>query len=159
LKGQMKSYQELLDASGYGSHPREFDDLMTILDTELRLVTPTEEFVASGEWSAVKASRGTRPAPVTAPPTPARYYQLTHDYLVPAVQQWLVRKRQETLRGRAELRLAERAALWNSRPRNPHLPAWWEWADILLFTKKKRWSTPERKMMSAATKYYSIYGF
>jgi serine/threonine protein kinase/formylglycine-generating enzyme required for sulfatase activity len=157
LKGQMKSYQELLDASGYAHQPREFDDLMLILDTELRLVTPTEEFVVSGEWSAVKVPDSTHGAPLVPQPSPARYYQLTHDYLVPAVQQWLMRKQQETFRGRAELRLSERAALWSSRPRNRHLPAWWEWADILLFTKKKRWSAQERKMMSAATVYHSVH--
>jgi hypothetical protein len=38
------------------------------------------------------------------------YYQLTHDYLVPSLREWLTRKQKETRRGRAELRLAERAA-------------------------------------------------
>ncbi len=33
-------------------------------------------------------------------------YQLTHDYLVPPLRQWLFRKQRETRRGRAELRLA-----------------------------------------------------
>jgi hypothetical protein len=34
-----------------------------------------------------------------------------------------MRKQKETRRGRAELRLAERAALWASKPENRHLPA------------------------------------
>ena len=33
-------------------------------------------------------------------------------------------------RGRAELRLAERAALWNAKPENRHLPSVLEWANI-----------------------------
>src|SRR4029077_19435189 len=42
IKGQMRSRQELLEASGYASRPRDFDDLIRILDSELRLITPTE---------------------------------------------------------------------------------------------------------------------
>jgi hypothetical protein len=43
---------------------------------------------------------------------------LTHDYLVPSLRDWLTRKRKETRRGRAELLLADRAAVWNARPEN-----------------------------------------
>jgi serine/threonine protein kinase len=42
IKGQMRSRQELLDASGYANRPRDFDDLIHILDPELRLITPTD---------------------------------------------------------------------------------------------------------------------
>src|SRR5262249_44718267 len=34
-------------------------------------------------------------------PAGARYYQLTHDYLVPSLRDWLTRKQKETRRGRA----------------------------------------------------------
>ena len=42
IKGQMRSSQELLEASGYVNRPSDFGDLMRILDHELRLITPTE---------------------------------------------------------------------------------------------------------------------
>ncbi len=42
IKGQMRSRQELLEASGYANRPRDFDDLIHILDPELRLITPTD---------------------------------------------------------------------------------------------------------------------
>src|SRR4029077_10177028 len=42
IKGRMRSRQELLEASGYANRPRDFDDLIRILDTELRLITPTD---------------------------------------------------------------------------------------------------------------------
>ena len=42
IKGQMRSRQELLEASGYANRPRDFDDLIHILDNELRLITPTD---------------------------------------------------------------------------------------------------------------------
>ena len=38
----MRSYQELLEASGYGDRPKDFDDLIRILDSEIRLITPTD---------------------------------------------------------------------------------------------------------------------
>ena len=42
IKGQMRSEAELRDASGYAGRPRDFDDLVRILDHELRLITPTD---------------------------------------------------------------------------------------------------------------------
>src|SRR5262249_40367374 len=87
-----------------------------------------------------------------------RYYQLTHDYLVPALRDWLTRKQKETRRGRAELRLAERAAQWSSKPENRHLPAWWEWANIRLLTRSKDWTAGQRKMMRKATRYHAVRG-
>jgi serine/threonine protein kinase len=42
IKGHMRSQEELLAASGYTSRPRDFDDLLHILDSELRLITPTD---------------------------------------------------------------------------------------------------------------------
>jgi len=122
IKGQMRSRQELLQASGYANRPRDFDDLLRILDPELRLITPTDPEGSSSEG---------------APSTPTgQHYQLTHDYLVHSLRDWLTRKQRETRRGQAELRLAERAALWNARPENRHLPSVLEWANIRLLTPK-----------------------
>ena len=42
IKGQMRSEAELREASGYAGRPRDFDDLIRILDPELRLITPTD---------------------------------------------------------------------------------------------------------------------
>ncbi len=42
LKGHIRPHAELLAASGYASRPRDFDELLRILDGELRLITPTD---------------------------------------------------------------------------------------------------------------------
>ena len=42
IKGQMRSRQELLESSRYVNRPRDFDDLIHILDPEIRLITPTD---------------------------------------------------------------------------------------------------------------------
>ncbi|HVA45075.1 MAG TPA: formylglycine-generating enzyme family protein [Pirellulales bacterium] len=78
-------------------------------------------------------------------------YQLTHDYLVPSLRDWLTRKQRETRRGRAELRLAERAAAYAAKPEARYLPGWWEWPNILLFTRRRYWTAAERRVMRAAT--------
>ncbi len=151
IKGHMRSYAELLQASGYASRPRDFNELMRILDGEVRLLTPTDpEGKEQGGESADAAE------PAADPST--RYYQLTHDYLVRSLREWLTRKQRETRRGRAELRLAVRAAAWNARPEIRYLPAWWEWATLRLLTRSKNWTGPERKMMRHAGRYHVMRG-
>ena len=137
IKGHMRSHLELLEVSGYGSRTNEFDDLLRILDSELRLITPTDPEGATGEEQPTSG-------------TGERYYQLTHDYLVHSLREWLTRKQKETRRGRAELLLAERASLWHAKPENRRLPSPLEWANICLLTRKKDWNEPQRRMMRKA---------
>jgi serine/threonine protein kinase/formylglycine-generating enzyme required for sulfatase activity len=148
IKGAMRSREELLDASGYAQRLRDFDGLIHILDNELRLITPTEP---AGLPSSTVA-----PGPRAQA---TRYYQLTHDYLVPSLRDWLTRKQRETRRGRAEIRLAERTALWNTKPENRHLPSAWEWANIRLLTRRKHWTDPQRRMMGKAGRVHGVRGF
>src|SRR5262249_52342099 len=84
------------------------------------------------------------------------YYQLTHDYLVPALRQWLTRKQRETRRGRTQLLLAERVGLWSAKQESRQLPGWWEWCNMLLFTRKKDWTAPQRQMLRAATRKHFL---
>ncbi len=161
IKGHMRSQQELLEASGYASRPKDFDELLRILDGEIRLITPTDPEGKEGadDLLARRASEGSaHPSLARRANETARYYQLTHDYLVLSLRDWLTRKHRETRRGRAELRLAERAAAWNSKPEKRHLPAWWEWANIWLYTRKRDWTPPERRMMGRAGRYHAVRG-
>ena len=142
----MRSEAELREASGYAGRPRDFDDLIRILDPELRLITPTDPEGSTGERQSGRARAA------------ERYYQLTHDYLVHSLRDWLTRKQRETRRGRAELRLAERAALWNAKPENRHLPSVLEWANIRLLTRRKDWTEPQRRMMRRAGRVHGLRG-
>ncbi|HVC93590.1 MAG TPA: formylglycine-generating enzyme family protein [Pirellulales bacterium] len=36
------------------------------------------------------------------------------------------------------------------------MPSWWEWPNILLFTKRGKWTAPERRVMRAAGKYHGL---
>jgi formylglycine-generating enzyme required for sulfatase activity/tetratricopeptide (TPR) repeat protein len=97
------------------------------------------------------------PATRHLPPTTC-YYQLTHDYLVPALRHWLTRKQKETRRGRAELLLVDRANVWKARPENRQLPSLWQWLQIRWLTHPKHWTPPQRKMMGKASRYHAVRG-
>ena len=119
-------------ASGYARRPNLFRELLRILDSDLRLITPTDP----RGLEAAGAEAGESPFDGQA------YYQLTHDFLVPALRDWLTRKQRETPRGRAELRLAERSALWNARSENRRLPSWREYLAIRRLTDRALWTEP-----------------
>ncbi len=142
LKGHMRSFAELLEASGYRSRPRDFDDLIRILDSEIRLITPTDP-------------EGKEESPGSLRDASERYYQLTHDYLVQSLRDWLTRKQKETRRGRVALMLADRASVWNARPENRQLPSFWQCLQILWLTDRKDWTSLERKMMSRAGRFHA----
>jgi eukaryotic-like serine/threonine-protein kinase len=145
IKGHMRSYAELLEASGYGSRPEDFDDLIRILDSEIRLITPTDP----------EGKEDSAPSTLQAG---AKYYQLTHDYLVHSLRDWLTRKQKETRRGRAELLLVDRSGVWTARSENRQLPSLLQWMQIRCWTAKKNWTPPQKKMMAKAGKYHAVRG-
>jgi formylglycine-generating enzyme required for sulfatase activity len=142
IKGHMRSRQELRAAAGESVPLEVFDVLLRALDRDVRLITPTDPEGQAG--TAANAVRG----------SDAAYYQLTHDYLVPSLREWLTRKQGETRRGRAELLLAERAGLWRERPENRFLPSASEWCRIRQLTRRQDWTEPQRRMMRTAARVH-----
>jgi serine/threonine protein kinase len=141
IKGHMRSYQELLKPSGYDRRPEEFEELLQILDSELRLVTPTDpEGLDSEGHLTVGPER--------------RHYQLTHDYLVPSLREWLNRKRRETRRGRAQLLLEERTQQWSQSGQRRLLPSLLESLSIALYTRRAERTESQRKMLRRAFAFH-----
>ena len=85
IKRPRRPWRELLDASGYASRPKSFDELLRILDKELFLITPIDQ------GGRLESDGGQATGSVE------RYYQLTHDYLVPSLREWRSNKNQEAL--------------------------------------------------------------
>ena len=83
IKRPRRPWRELLDASGYASRPKSFDELLRILDKELFLITPIDQ------GGRLESDGGQATGSVE------RYYQLTHDYLVPSLREWRSNKNQE----------------------------------------------------------------
>ncbi|MFM9118513.1 MAG: serine/threonine protein kinase, partial [Planctomycetota bacterium] len=128
IKGLRRTGKELIAAADYAQRPEEYTQLIRILDDELRLITPSFD----DEQKKIG-------------------YQLTHDYLVPSLRDWLTRKQRETPRGRAELRLEERAAAWSLKRENRQLPSVVEYVRIASLTEKKNWTAGQRSVMARAT--------
>jgi serine/threonine protein kinase/formylglycine-generating enzyme required for sulfatase activity len=158
IKGSIKSTISLQSAAGYENKPQAFQELMEILDKNLRLITPVDDDSTMASSSkTVVANRSETPS---GGDTPERWrqslsYQLAHDYMVPSLREWLTRKQRETKKGRVELKLAEGAAVWSANKENRHLPTLVEWLQIRYRTDKKRWTTPERSMMRTAARVHA----
>jgi eukaryotic-like serine/threonine-protein kinase len=105
-----------------------------ILDQDLRLITPVDDGSSEN--------------------TKARNYQLAHDYMVPSLREWLTRKQRETKKGRAELKLAERAAAWSANQEAKQLPTLLEWLQIRRLTEPAKWRPNEKAVMRASTRYH-----
>jgi serine/threonine protein kinase/formylglycine-generating enzyme required for sulfatase activity len=133
IKGVFKPVSELKRACGYEDKPEEFNDLVNILDRKLRLIT------------AVSENRlvGTSPEQVV--------YQLTHDYLVPSLREWVGRNKRSTPKGRAELVLDECARVWIDRKEDKQLPTFLETIAIFFRTNRRNWTQSQAQMMRAAT--------
>lgn len=134
IKGHSRQLSELQQLSGYEERPIEFAEMVSLLDKNLRLITPTDDTQNSGDAN--------------------QSYQLTHDYLVPSLREWLTQKQRETKKGRAELKLAERAATWNANPEAKQLPTLLEWFAIRRLTESKKWTDGEQRLMGSASRYH-----
>ncbi len=143
IRGNMRPYQELMHLSGYANRPNAFQNLLRILDNELRLITPTDPEGIRSDLDLQSGSSRT-------------FYQLTHDFLVGSLRTWLHQKQRQTMRGRARLKLDERCATWTSSRENRFLPPVTEYVNIRAMTRPSNWSAEERKMMRVADRFYGL---
>lgn len=116
--------------AGYVDRPADFDDLEQILESDLRLITPVDVLPTKTEGGTV-------------------YYQLTHDYLVPSIREWL-RLNQTT----ADRILEERVWGWSEKREHRQLPLLSEWIQVYLRTDRSRWTAQQRSMMREAAKLH-----
>ncbi len=136
IKGQMQDVDQLGDVSGLSK--RQFEQLLKVLDGELRLITPTVAINEDGEAPS------------------RRCYQLTHDFLVPPLREWLTRSERNSIRGRAKLRLRELSQYWRAKHESRFLPNIFEYLRIVAFTNAASRNSDESKLVSAATRYHGV---
>ena len=84
--------QRLLEISGYANSPREFEELLSILNHRLRLI------------SLIDADEGLGENVTEIPQTPRRFYRLSHHDLAPVVREWLSEGRPKDSRKPARFR-------------------------------------------------------
>ena len=148
----MRSRDELLKSSGLASDSGEFERLIDFLDLRLRMITPTQAYGSTNPHEAGDQVEHAEPS--DSQPGSKTHYQLTHDFLVPALREWLTAKRKETWQGRAELCLDERANYWKHRREARHLPSLLEYLSISLAVPTRKRNATERSLMRAAGRYF-----
>jgi formylglycine-generating enzyme required for sulfatase activity len=119
--------------------------LIRILDSEIRLITPTDPEGKDADNDSLTQTHAGQ-----------KYVQLAHDYLVHSLRDWLTRKQKETRRGRAELLLTDRAAVWNACQENRQLPSLLQWLQIKWLTAGRSWTPPQQRMMRRASRYHKV---
>lgn len=138
IKGVFKSKAELLEASGYADRPEEFESLLSILDRRLRLITASTAGHVDPDAASCHSS----------------HYQLSHDYLVPSIREWLIRNKRSTSQGRAELILDECARYWSEKKDYKQLPSLSETFTIYSNVPAVSWSSTQSEMMLASARYH-----
>jgi serine/threonine protein kinase len=133
IKGHGRSDSELAAIACYAERPQDHAELLKILDDDLRLITPA--------FDESERKLG---------------YQLTHDYLVPSLREWLARQKRATRRGRAELRLEERSAAWSAKRENRQLPSLVEYARIACLVAPRDWTEPQKRLMRRAGRVHLL---
>jgi formylglycine-generating enzyme required for sulfatase activity len=141
IKGQMRTRGELADACAIAKDSPRFARLLEILDHDVHIITPTEP----ADAEPLGTHSNTDPC-----------YQLTHDYLVPPLRQWLPMERRKTWRGRAEICLEERTAQMSHWPQSHYLPSLIEFIWISLAVPRARRTSVQRLLMSLSAKHHGL---
>jgi serine/threonine protein kinase/formylglycine-generating enzyme required for sulfatase activity len=138
------SRRQLQELTGLSGDQRAFTDLLGWLDSDLRLISPTT-------LAEQMTTKGGDP-PAIGPPESGEgmRYQLTHDFLVPAIREWLRSKDLATPEGRARQLLTERTALWEVHPLDRLLPTFAEHVQIRRRTQARDRTAGETRFLRRA---------
>ena len=154
IRGSSKTRSELQEASELGS-AEDFDTLIQLMDQQLRLITPVDARFGLLSPSESRESEKQCDEPgssiaslTTNAENVEQRFQLTHDYLVPSIRQWITQRRSRSFQGRFHSLLVARAEQWDQTSENRNLPAWWEDLGFRLLTRRKDWNDSQTRMMA-----------
>lgn len=139
IRGIMKTREQLLAAAEYEGKEKQFDQILQRLHRNLTLITRTDPD-ASGDTSIDEDTTQSG----------QEYYQLTHDYLVPSIRNWLNTELRNTRRGRALIRLRELAAQVVPGQKPKYLPGNLEWLYWQCSIRDRIKSENEKRVNSSA---------
>jgi len=118
--------------------PATLDRVLQVLDGDLHLISSADASVAPHESDDGGQS-----------------YQLTHEYMISPIREWLSREQRRTWQGRAEIRLKDRVAQWRRTKETRDLPHLLELATILAAVPRQRRNRVENRLITSALKYNS----
>ncbi|MEZ5941341.1 MAG: serine/threonine-protein kinase [Planctomycetaceae bacterium] len=145
IKASHRTLTDLCRESGYEAGSNQYHELMEVLESDLKIISPVDVLERMPSTGATTEAQG-------ADVAPEKSYQLSHDFLVPSVREWLHAQQRSTFRGRLRLSLAEQAGIWNRQRQSRLLPTMLEWLQsrLLFWPGEFRGATAE--MMQAADK-------
>ena len=142
IKTQSRTREQLIEVSGYSQDPKSFDALMKVLESDLKLISPIDTLEKSRSSSEQRFVESR--------------YQLSHDFLVPSIREWLYSEQRKTVRGRCQLLLTEQASNWSKQPVRRNLPLWTDWVMYRTLLSHGTMNDAERRMLQAADKYRGV---
>ncbi len=142
IKTRHRTLKELQELSGYGEDTKRFEGLMAILEGQLKLISPVDVLDHS------RSSAENRHTEL--------HYQLSHDFLVPSIREWLYSEQRKTYTGRCRLMLAEQTVAWIKHPTRRNLPLWRDWIQYRCVLRTASLNDPERRMMKAANQQLGL---
>lgn len=146
IKASYRTRKQLADAAGLHFESPAFASLLDILDRQLRLIAPTEPDTGLPSNDTHRTNVGQE--------LKLGYYQLTHDFLVPSIRNWLERKERETPAGRARLRLKHLADGWRDTGDRTFIPAPMEFVTIARYVHPAQCTREEQQLYAFAMKRY-----
>lgn len=140
IRGGASTVSELFEATEYKNDRPRFDDLLLLLDSELRLITPVQTDSIAGQ-----STSGSDATEVQ--------YELTHDFLIRPIRCWITEEQIKSRRGRAKLRLAQTTTAWISNPKNQYLPSLLECLSYWYQFRESELTYEESSMLKSARRY------
>ena len=137
IRGGSVEQSVLARAAGYTDKPDSMSDLIRILDSRLKLITPVEGDSSNDSPPSIKTDNR---------------YQLTHDSLVPAITRWLTKHQDRSVRGRAKSHLKSRSQAWSDGQEDRQLPSIIEWLRFSTLVHARDRSPNEQAMLRAANR-------
>ncbi|MEM0926134.1 MAG: serine/threonine-protein kinase, partial [Planctomycetota bacterium] len=141
IKGSSKSIAELAAASGQSKNSETLVAAVDVLDRKLGLIRPVDRLESTETDSQSSAFEDRR-------------FQLTHDFLVHSVRQWLQSKQEASRSGRARLRLARLSQLWSQQQENRYLPSVLEFLSIGWHVRPGRMSHTEKEFFRQSSRTF-----
>jgi len=142
IKTRHRTREELLSLSGYGDDSKRFESLMALLEGQLKLISPVD---------VLDHSRSSAHDRMTE-----LHYQLSHDFLVPSIREWLCSEQRKTYRGRCRLLLSEQAVAWTKQPTRRNLPLWRDWIQYRCLLRPASLNEPERRLLRASNQQLGL---
>ena len=142
IKGHYKSNQELASAAGLAIESTDFAKVLDILDRQLRLITPADPDIDRSDESGARMA----------------YYQLSHDFLVPSIRNWLQANLRRSPTGRALLRFKAQSSEWAKSHDDRNLPTFLEFIQFQRHLKLKAMKSTERNFFFRSLRQQSIRG-